>query len=707
MSSKEELAALMSSDGDFEKKISLLKKAVVTVTKQKLEAEARQTKLQGELSAATQQLAEAQQANAALQRKVKSLEAQLEQDRSSGSAFGHNMLKGLSSIMGNSDNSSRGGQGGRGSASAHLTLSPEDVERLISENEQLHRQTYSFKTKLEDAQRSSARDAEKLKSELARLHREAQELHRSLETTTATCDGLRSDYLTERALGDFCRHFFVAALRRTGQEQESSVAGTTVEVRWPANAPPSHTAAASLSDTPPAEWRERVVLTLKGAACTLTTLLRSISVLAVVLREQLPSRERATVGDLECLRDRLSIFLEAHTVKKDRLLHLVEQLHLHLSAPPDVVGDGSPTSVSVDAVVEAQDEILQLVLEWVSLLRTQFPLLVESCVSFQLKEHANTIETAQVSADNGEGTAAPPKAATARRAFVMELTEHGCATLASIEGSLRAMRILVQRSPAAYGHCRNDGDQRSEASTSTAARERLALNLPLEATQLPIDVSSLLALQQFWWEGCMSVRSLHGSVQVLNRRLVDMAETCNKSEIRDALHCVCKCLQSMTPASPLMDAPLGAVAVDADAVVHAGSPCASTPPMPSPATSRVSPSWMSRPSDAVATGSLSPAADSVHDSVQADNFEELLAALSAADRAAASYYTQMNCLYVEMAEKEDALQTALDAVAHLQRLIKAERADAKQTRQALQSQIGLLSTKLVEMADAPADSVSQ
>ena len=46
MSNKEELAALMASDGDYEKKISLLKKAVVTVTKQKQEIESRQAQLQ-------------------------------------------------------------------------------------------------------------------------------------------------------------------------------------------------------------------------------------------------------------------------------------------------------------------------------------------------------------------------------------------------------------------------------------------------------------------------------------------------------------------------------------------------------------------------------------------------------------------------------------------------------------------------------------
>ncbi|KAG5497417.1 hypothetical protein JIQ42_03903 [Leishmania sp. Namibia] len=708
MSSKEELAALMASDGDFEKKISLLKKAVVSVTKQKQEVEARHTQLQEELSTSTQQLAEAQRENAILQRKVKSLEAQLEQERSSGSAFGHNMLKGLSSIMGNSDSASRGrGQGGRGPASAHLALSPEDVERLISENEQLHRQTYTFKTKLEDAQRSSAKDAEKLKSEITRLQREAQELRRSLETTTATSDALRSEYLTERALSDFCRHFFVAALRRPQQEPKSSVTGTTVEVWWPAKAPSSHPAAAPLSDSLPAAVRERVVATLRSAACTLTTLLRSVSVLVVVLREHLPSRERATVGDLECLCDRLSVFLEAHAAKKERLLHLFEQLHYHLSALEDGGGEGCLTAVPADAFVEAQDSIVQLVSEWVGLLRAQFPLLVESCVSFLPHRHSFTIHGAQVSADSGDAAAAPPQAATARGEFVQELTNHGYVTLASIEGSLRAMRMLVQRSPTAYRHCYRGGDRRGEPSVPTTARENLASDSSSEATQPPIDVPSLLALQQFWWEGCTSVRSLHASIQVLTSSIVNMAEACNKSEIRDALQYICKLLQAMTPAAEQMSVSLGAAPAVADAVIDALSPVQSTLRMSAHAASRDASSWTAHPSDAIARSSLLPTTDSVHDTTHADNFEELLVALSAADRAAASYYTQMNCLYVEMAEKEDALQTALEAVAHLQRLIKAERTEAKQTRHALQSQISVLSTKLVEMADASTENVPQ
>nr|CAJ2477158.1 unnamed protein product [Leishmania braziliensis] len=701
MSSKEEVAALMASDGDFEKKISLLKKAVVTVTKQKQEVEARQKQLQEELSTTTQQLAEAQRANATLQRKVKSLEAQLEQERSSGSAFGQNMLKGLSSIMGNSDTTSRGGgRGGRGAANGQLALSQEDVERLICENEELHRQTYTFKTKLEDAQRSGTKDTEKLRNEVARLQREAQELRHTLETATATRDTLRADYLTERALGDFCRHFFAASLRRRPQEPVSALAGTTVEVWWPANGPPLNPMAASLSDSMPAVVRERAVFTLQSAAGTVKTLLRGVSVLAMVLQEQLPSRERATVGDLECLCDRLSVFLAAHTAKKERLMHLLEQLDGQLSALQHPGEEDCPAPLSAGAFVEAQDEIVRLVSEWVGLLRAQLPLLVESCVSFLPHDHSYITHTADASAGSGGSAAAPPKVTTERGEFVEEVTRSGYATLASIEGSLMAMRMLVQRSPAAYHHCHNSGDQDCAELAPSTSREMLNFTSPLEATQPPIDLSSLLALQEFWWEGCASVRSLYTSIRVLNSGLVDIAEACNKSEVRDALHFIHKCLQTMAVASEEMNASSEAASADADAAIDMLSPAVTAPRMSAQTPSSNATSWASRPRAAIAMPSLLPEADGPRDTACADNYEELLVALSAADRAAASYYTQMNFLYEEMAEKEDAVQTALEAVEHLQRLITTERVEAKHIRQALQSQISLLSTQLIEKAEA-------
>ncbi|KAG5490329.1 hypothetical protein JKF63_00449 [Porcisia hertigi] len=709
MTSKEELAALMASEGDFEKKISLLKRAVVRVTKQRQEAEARQSQLQEELSTATQQLEEAQRVNATLQRKVKSLEAQREHEPGSGSAFGQNVLKGLSSIMGNIDSAGRvDGRGGCGASREKLSLSQEDVERLISENEQLHRQMYTLKTKLEDTQRSATNEAERLRSEVGRLQGEVQELRSSLETTTTTLDSLRAEYLTERALGDFCRHFFVASLRQAQQERASSVTDTIVEVRWPARGPSSDLAATPFSDPSPAVVRERTVHTLQSSVGTLKTLLHGISALAVVLKEKLPLRKRATVGDLECLRDRLSIFLEAHMVKKARLMHLLEKLDSPLSALQHAGEEGSCSAlVSTETFVEAQDEIVQAVLEWVGFLRSQLPLLVECCVSFLPHSHVYTLHTAYVSCVQGNGAAASPQQAIGRGEFVEVITRHGYAALASIEGSLMAMRMLVQRSPAAYRHCDHIEVLSGVTSAPTTSRETLTLTSSSETKQPPIALSSLLALQQFWWEGCASVRSMHSAIQVLNGGLADIADACNKSEVRDTLHYLRKCLQTMAVDSGEIVASSEAALADAEAAVDALSPGTIASRMPAHASSGDGALWMSRPKTECTKSSSVLPTGSVPGVVYPENYEELLIALSAADRAAASYYTQMNHLYAEMAEKEDAEQTALEAVTHLQQLIEAERAEAKHTHHALQSQISLLSTQLVEMAEASATQALQ
>jgi hypothetical protein len=758
MSNKKELAALMASDGDYEKKISLLKKAVVTVTKQKQDLEGKQTELQEELRSATQRLMELQRENTALQRKVKSLETQLEQERGSGgSAFGQNMLKGLSSIMGSSDARGRGGGGGgrgagRGGSGMKLALSAEDVERLVTENEQLHREKYTYKTKLEDFQRAATKDADKLRAEVAQLQRDLAELHGTLDIVTGRCDRLNADYLMERAVGDFCRHFFAAALHYS--KEETTCGSTTdgvpvvvVELRWPASprpqitplqspSPPFSTSvqqgelfskeqegsgsARSSADLIPVEVRETVVNALQSSYGTIKTLLRGVFVLIVVLREQLPLRERATVGDLECLRDRLSVFLDAHTIKKDRLMFLLEQLETSLakllpqdSDRADHHNDGDP--LTSEMLAEVQDEVLQLLIDWVGLLRAQTPLLVESCVSFLPQGHTYALHVgrrAGSSAAEGaaSATASPACTTTDRAEFVEEVTKHGCATLASVEGSLVAARALLQRSPTAYrssalcsgSGCRADDDKDDNNGGGGEAAEGRSLLFHGASPPTVQDACALLAVQQFWWEGCTAVRALHAAASALDDSVQDLAEACNKSEVRDALQYLSKCLRSVVAASAASAEGLGEKVVDAalGAVQPArcfhgsrGSSTSVAAPIPQP------------PPTSSARGGEPPARDHRASPLSltpasAEAYEEVLVALAAADRAAATYHTQMNYLYMEMADKEDALQTTLEAMQQMRKLLDAERAEAEHTRLTMQRQISVLSNQLIEMTEA-------
>lgn len=717
MSNKEELAALMASDGDYEKKISLLKKAVVTVTKQKQEIESRQAQLQEELRVSAQRLLEAQRENTVLQRKVKTLEAQLEHERGSsgGSAFGQNMLKGLSSIMGSSDASGgrggdRGGASGRGGGGgrSQLSLSAEDVERLVNENEQLHREKYTYKTKLEDAQRASARDAEAQRAEAAQLQAELTELRRSLDAVTDRCDRLNADYLMERAVGDFCRHFFVATLRRnynsgsgSGRERVSPSGrgegmSLVAELQWPPAVPRAQASPPSslTSDAVSAELREAVVQQLQGSCGTIKTLLRGVSVLVVVLREQLPQRERATVGDLVCLRDRLSVFLDAHGIKKDRLMYLLEQLEGYLAnvLTPDSAAESGDDALTAKTLVETQDEVLQLFLEWVGLLRAQTPLLVESCVSYLPQGHTYTLHVGRAvspSALQGSGAAPsfaadPPRTTTDRAEFVEEVTKYGYATLASIEGALTAARMLVQRSPTAYCGAADEEDEVGAGGGSSLA----------------VDVCALLALQQFWWEGCAAVRALHVSTRVLDGSVRDLAEACDKSEVRDALLYLSKCLGTLAAAAEASDTFSGREADDAVEVVPVARAFLSGGlQLPPSSPARYNATGAPTTTTASNGGGGRDGRLPILTPASAEASEEVLVALAAADRAAAAYYTQMNHLYMEMADKEDALQTAAELARQMKVLLEMERAESEQTRRTMQAQISLLSNQLIEMTD--------
>ncbi|KPI86774.1 hypothetical protein ABL78_4143 [Leptomonas seymouri] len=736
MSNKAELAALMASNGDYEKKISLLKRAVVTVTKQKQEVESRQTQLQEELRTSTQHLMEVQRENTVLRQKVKTLETQLEQERSSGSAFGQNMLKGLSSIMGSNDAGGRGGggggrgggRGGRGGSGPQLALSAEDVERLVTENEQLHREKYTYKTKLEDTQRTSAKDMANLKAEVAQLQKELGELHSTLDTVTGRCDQLNADYLVERALADFCRHFFVVALSNN-KERLALQGGVEMvaELRWPtasrtqqreSSLPPSSRSAfqveslplgncpASCSGAMPVEVKEQVVHALQSSCGTVKTLLRAISVLIVALREKLPRGERATVSDLDCLRDRLSVFLDAHAIRKDCLMSLLESFEAYLAnllEPRDGAAEGGDV-LTAETLVEAQVEVLQLFLEWVGLLRAQTPLLVESCASYLPPNQTYNLRVGRSEEAHYREGAVQPATTTDRAEFVEEMTKYGYATLASVEGALTAVQVLIQRSPEAYYSSLRAVDAEGGVSPNRSLESKAdesaneANSSPPAALSHAMDVCTLLALQRFWWEGCASVRVLRTSVRGLDSGIQDLAEGCNKSEVRDTLQYLSKCLRSLIAAS--IDTEL--IGEGAEAVMEAEQPIrylygCGTCCVPGGASQQL-PSRSPSCATAAANG-LGHDSRFFLSSSSAEAYEEILVALAAADRAAVAYYTQMNYLYREMADKEDALQTAAEAVQEMKRLLEMERAESEHTRQTMQTQISVLSNQLIEMAD--------
>lgn len=252
MPTHDQLAEILAS-ADVTKKIDLLKKAVMTVTRQKKQLEEEHLRLIAEVARAQEELINVQEEKKALQQRVAALEQQqqpaedhpskqsaatllspscanssaLSTNTTSSTAagawgggssntaaapaptpyfVGQNVLKGLTSIVTGVDPA----PGASSAAAAHPTLGADGIEKLIAENESLHRQLYGLRTKAE-----SSRTTANLKQELnerraavAALENELKDLRGLLESATTACDRLNGVSTQQKAIIHIYEHFF-------------------------------------------------------------------------------------------------------------------------------------------------------------------------------------------------------------------------------------------------------------------------------------------------------------------------------------------------------------------------------------------------------------------------------------------------------------------------------------------------------------------
>lgn len=168
---------------------------------------------------------------------------------------------------------------------------------------------------------------------------------------------------------------------------------------------------------------------------------------------------------------------------------------------------------------------------------------------------------------------------------------------------------------------------------------------------------------------------LQQSVPRLAAALADIAEACNKSEVRDALQYLRRQVMAIRVADvDLADAVTYHTAeAEVGRQLHSGE--------------------LPQNLSAVHPAGNLPVADAGVTSMSGTD-SELLIALAAADRAAAGYYTQLNYIYLALAEKEDELRSAEEALSSLRTQLQTDRYEAAVARKALEDQITLLSNQL-------------
>ncbi|KAH9599147.1 hypothetical protein LSM04_008023 [Trypanosoma melophagium] len=494
MSSKEEVAELMAH-GDAETKISLLKKAVVSVTKQKQVLELHNKQLQDQMVAIGEELAQVQEENKALTRKLRKMETELEAERKRGH-FGASVKttwKGISSFVTGADgecqSSSSGAKRSKGTG-VPMNLSPEDQEKLVSENESIHMQLFDIKTRYEDKQRKWMTENERLTSELSVFQAEVTELRSLLDSTANACDHWSVECTKNAAMAQFCHYFFVFAWdinkqrKKQIEEQEEQEKRLSVVV--------SPHLMRNRGGVPPREIREELATgTLNKLSSFLRTLLSGVSVLVASLRDSFgPHVKGATLGDIRCYRDRLTALLEAHGSRKASVLFHVKQMEDAFSAsvPPDE---------KFMHMLQAQTILFSSLDEWLMLMCEHIRLLVDASVT-----------TGNITNSNSDTN----ELIHHKQTIIEPIVRAAIQTVASIRGSLIAVNQL----------CSDSHELLRRESCDSA--------------------EWLLALERFWWEGCSASKSLQKELATFEHLLQDLSTAITSDPIRTALQFICKSL---------------------------------------------------------------------------------------------------------------------------------------------------------------------
>lgn len=398
MPTKDELAEVMAS-GDLQKKVEVLSKAVVAITTQKKHLEEEHLRVLNEMARTQDELTTTKEENAALRKQLSALERELHAAASSptdgGAApyFGQQVLKGLSSIVGVTDSAgaltTSGGQSTGGpAASSFPSLAPEDVEKIVSGNEQLLRRVYETETKLEVSTTSHKREMARRTEEIKKLQKELTELHSLLETTTSACDGLNALTKQQKAMLHVYEGLFKLSLTRVlvGEEVRDHQYPSSFVASLMGNTPSStataqevkssfQNASLRLSLTLPRQnlslgimlpdvKHTLVDLVLEQHRSGLLRLMGTMTLWVATLKKLLPSSANRSIsfaqsadpsavsltsGHLHALMERLEDLQELHSAKKQKVKALWEQLSAMLS--PTIGTDNRTTSTSTSTPV--------------------------------------------------------------------------------------------------------------------------------------------------------------------------------------------------------------------------------------------------------------------------------------------------------------------------------------------------------------------
>nr|CCD13517.1 unnamed protein product [Trypanosoma congolense IL3000] len=481
MSTKEEVAALMANS-DPEAKISLLKKAVVTVTKQKQMLEHHNQQLQEQMATIGGELAQMQEENQNLQRRLKAVELDAERKIKQAAASGKSWM-GLASLvpgMEAGDHKS-GTKKGAAKSATGFNLSPEDQEKIIMENENVHKQLFELKSTYETEKREWDAKRSQQGAELQALQAEVMELRGHLDATRQAHERLNVQHITQKALVQFCHYFF------TLSRQHPTLCSTRQKVCTFSIVPEL---TEESKRTPPREISEELSGgTVTAVATYFRTLLDAISVFIIALRDSFGTHITTTTsGNIHCYKDRLTTLLEAHNVRKADVL-------AHLQSLESTVANATSSAAALTQLMDSQGLLLSSVEQWLTLLLEHSRLVINACFITQCNTDNDDLQKNN---------------ATKVEMMSQSLME----ALATVRGILNAAAFIFKDSEVVM--------RRNECSS----------------------VEWILALERFWWEGCNASQYLESAMVQVSKVLREWTQGIRSGTTKTSLKFIAELAES-------------------------------------------------------------------------------------------------------------------------------------------------------------------
>ena len=641
-----ENAAAAFAEGDAETKISMLKKAVISVTKHKAEVEQRCAALEEKLAQTAAELGSVHQQNTQLHTTILANNAEIDAlkrklSTTTAASVASAALKGITNLIpmgaGSAEGSAAAAAGGKSQPSASrassvpsasggsfIALSAEDQQRLFEENEALHIQIFELRSSLEGQVRSLEKVNATQAAQIANLKRSVSQLEGAGKASREELENTKQASKEDRMVAHYLTMFSELSSRKD------------------ASSSPAADHQALLGNAQSGRGDVSPLITLRGGqldrhlAQFLTTkieeylemfssLVAGVGTLLSALDDSIGRVPRSTNADENtAVRDRFRTVLESHRQHRSGIVEHISAIRVCLSS----TDYQSSTWSAFETHTQAMSRTCLL---WLALVRHSLPIIVECAVALLPRDHVF------VFARN-----LPQQAAGSRDIYVSMLVTSLGAVVGAAMAALRVTSSLLEK-----------------VSKSQPVDSRGAGSL--------LDWSAML-----WWvlwrssEGCAELATACANAYTL---MIELSEHCGDDRAQVAVKYIAQIVQAVGSTSGLKEE---LTTVNQDQCI--------------------------RDADASSTMQRTASSTVVDDRAASAAVDELKEALQQADASAVRHYVQLQRVLLELHEQQGQLDALRKELAIEKKDAAGREAELQHVVDAYEEQIRLLSDRLADLA---------